>query len=199
VTNWGSDEPAYFFYCRDNPGSLPLREELIEAHWTFMDAYAETMIARGPTYAPDGETVTGSVHIVGLPDADAARVFAFDEPNYRAGVYHEVLVRRWHNRLGRKMWDFTGEIAGYQRFLIIAHGRNPQESLLDQQTRYFEQEYRERLIGWGPLLTEDTTQWAGTAILVELPDRDAAEKLVSNAPGQHTDVEIHLWEFGGRR
>ena len=35
--------------------------------------------------------------IVGLPDPAAARAFAFDEPNYQAGVYRDVLLRRWRN------------------------------------------------------------------------------------------------------
>jgi uncharacterized protein YciI len=63
------------------------------------------MVARGPTLAPADETATGSMHIVDLPDAAAAQVFAFEEPNWRAGVYSEVLIRRWRNTLGRTMWD----------------------------------------------------------------------------------------------
>ena len=65
-----------------------------------MDQYAEEMIARGPTLAVDGDTPTGSVHIVDLPDPAAAGAFAFDEPNYQAGVYRDVLLRRWRNALG---------------------------------------------------------------------------------------------------
>jgi hypothetical protein len=52
-----------------------------------MDRYAAQIIARGPTLASDGDTPTGIVHIVDLPDPAAARAFAFDEPNYQAGVY----------------------------------------------------------------------------------------------------------------
>jgi uncharacterized protein len=48
-------------------------------------------------------------------DPTAAREFAFNEPNYQAGVYRDVLLRRWRNTLGRTMWDFpdgsTGGIA----------------------------------------------------------------------------------------
>src|SRR6266511_2260761 len=79
----------YFFYCRGRPGTEALLEELAEAHWSFMDGYAEAMIARGPTLTPDRTTWTGSMHMVDLPDAQAARVFAFEEPYYRAGVYGE--------------------------------------------------------------------------------------------------------------
>src|ERR1043166_1455660 len=69
----------FFCYHRDRPGSGALRDELLEAHWTYMDHYEKELIARGPTFADD-DTATGSVHIVDLPDAAAARAFAFDEP-----------------------------------------------------------------------------------------------------------------------
>src|ERR1035437_2093960 len=98
----------FFCYHRDRPGSAALRDELLEAHWSYMDRYATQMIARGPTPARGGGTPTGSVHIVDLPDPAAARAFAFDEPNYQAGVYRDVLLRRWRNMLGRTMWDFAG-------------------------------------------------------------------------------------------
>ena len=85
----------FFCYHRDRPGSADLRDELVEEHWSYMDRYATQMIARGPTFAADGETPSGSVHILDLPDPAAARAFAFDEPNYQAGVYRDVLLRRW--------------------------------------------------------------------------------------------------------
>ncbi|MGW1349224.1 YciI family protein, partial [Streptomyces sp. NPDC002409] len=49
----------YFCYHRDQPGSLALREELLEEHWSYMDRYAKELIARGPTFTEDGETLTG--------------------------------------------------------------------------------------------------------------------------------------------
>ena len=70
-----------------------------------MDQSATKMIARGPTLSDEGDTATGSVHILDLPDSAAARAFAFDEPNYQAGVYRDVLLRRWRN-LGR-CWPTT--------------------------------------------------------------------------------------------
>ena len=100
---WGME---FFCYHRDRPGSVALRDELLEQHWTYMDRYAAAMIARGPTFVGDSDTPTGSVHIVDLPDPAAARAFAFDEPNYQAGVYRDVLLRRWRNMLGRTCGTF---------------------------------------------------------------------------------------------
>jgi hypothetical protein len=117
----------FFCYHRDRPGSVTLREELLEKHWSYMDRYATEMIARGPTLDGDGDTPTGSVHIVGLPDPAAARAFAFDEPNYQAGVYRDVLLRRWRNLLGRTMWDFpaAGPVVTGTWCWASARGRPP--------------------------------------------------------------------------
>jgi uncharacterized protein YciI len=109
----------FFCYHRDRPGSVALREELLEEHWSFMDRYAAQMIARGPTLASDGDTPTGSVHIVDLPDSAAARAFALDEPGYQAGVYRDLLLRRWRNTLGRTMWDFPGGRTGGNLYLVL--------------------------------------------------------------------------------
>jgi hypothetical protein len=109
----------FFCYHRDRPGSLALREDTLERHWSYMDGYATEMIARGPTFADDGVTPTGSVHVLDLPDSATARAFAFDEPNYQAGVYRDVLLRRWRNLLGRTMWDFAGGRSGGNRYLVL--------------------------------------------------------------------------------
>lgn len=196
----------FFFYCRDRPGIGDLRWELAEEHWAFMDRYADGMIARGPTLSPDGTQATGSMHIVDLPDGDAAREFAFDEPYYKAGVFDDVLVRRWSNTLGRTMWEFPGGVDGHRRFLIIAHAgperAADRESLAEEHHRYLVHDHREQLIAVGPLMSEDGVAWAGTALLAELPDRDAVEGLLAAEPyaraGLYHRIEIHDWRFGGR-
>jgi len=195
----------YFFYCRDRAGSGTLREELGEAHWSFMDGYADAMIARGPTLTPDRQAATGSMHMVDLPDAEAARVFAFEEPNYRAGGYDDILVRRWRNVLGRTMWDFEGDPARNRRFLVIGHGTPDgdelREALRDERRPYLDR-HRDRFIERGPLLSDDGTAWLGTAALVEMPDRATLDAMLADDPylreGLYANVEIHDWQFGGR-
>jgi uncharacterized protein YciI len=180
----------FFCYHRDRPGSMTLREELLEAHWAYMDRYAKGMIARGPTFADDGETPTGSVHIVDLPDPAAARAFAFDEPNHQAGAYRDVLLRRWHNVLGRTMWDFPGGRTGGHRYLVLGLGAG-QAADLDGPA------VRDDLIAYGPLLSDDGTVWLGTAALVRAPDPSTARAVLT--PDRYGVVEVHDWEFGGRR
>ncbi|WP_432590275.1 YciI family protein [Streptomyces sp. HD1123-B1] len=179
----------FLCYHRDRPDSLPLRDELLEEHWAYMDRYAKEMIARGPTLTDDGEMPTGSVHIVDLPDPAAARAFAFDEPNYQAGVYRDVLLRRWRNTLGRTMWDFPGGRTGGNRYLVIGLGTGQAADLALPPDQ-------EGLIAYGPLLSDDGATWLGTAILVQAPDPDTARAILN--PAGYADIEVHNWQFGGR-
>ncbi|MFE7607572.1 YciI family protein [Streptomyces celluloflavus] len=180
----------FLCYHRDRPGSLPLRHELLEEHWSYMDGYEKELIARGPTFADDGETPTGSVHIVDLPDPAAARAFAFDEPNYQAGAYRDVLLRRWRNTLGRTMWDFPGGRTGGNRYLVLGLGAGQAADLTVPPDR-------DELIAYGPLLSDNGAIWLGTAALVQTPDPETARAILT--PDRYGDIEVHNWEFGGRR
>jgi hypothetical protein len=148
-----------------------------------MDGYAARMIARGPTL--DGTTPTGSVHILALPDPAAARAFAFDEPSYQAGAYRDVLLRRWHNRLGRTMWDSRGEPRGY---LVLGLGEGPPADVMAPSGH--------DLIAYGPLLSDDGATWLGTAALTRAPDPETARTVLTQA--RYAAVEVHTWQFGGR-
>ncbi|NDZ79825.1 YciI family protein [Streptomyces sp. SID10853] len=179
----------FLCYHRDRPGSLPLREQLGEEHWAYMDRYEKEMVARGPTLADDG-TPTGSMHIVSLPGPAAARSFAFDEPNYQAGVYRDVLLRRWRNTLGRTMWDFPGGRTGGDRYLVLGLGTGRVAADLAVPSG------RDELIAYGPLLSDDGDTWLGTAALVRAADPEAARAVLTR--DRYAAVEVHNWQFGGR-
>jgi uncharacterized protein YciI len=179
----------FLCYHRDRPGSAALRDELLEAHWTYMDRYATEMIARGPTLTDDRETATGSVHIVDLPGPAAARAFAFDEPNYQAGVYRDVLLRRWRNTLGRTMWEFPGGRTGGDRYLVLGLGSGQPADLAVPPGA-------DGLIAYGPLLSDDGATWLGTGALVRAPDPDTARAVLT--PDRYAGIEVHNWQFGGR-
>ncbi|MBV9380179.1 MAG: hypothetical protein JOY82_07585 [Streptosporangiaceae bacterium] len=179
----------FFCYHRDRPDSVTLREELLEEHWSYMDRYQAQMIARGPTLTADGDIPTGSVHIVDLPDPAAARAFAFDEPSYQAGVYRDVLLRRWRNLLGRTMWDFPGGPDGGNRYLVLGLGAGQAADLAAPPDRG-------ELIAYGPLLSDSGATWLGTAALVRARDPDTARVILT--PDRYAGIEVHRWQFGGR-
>jgi uncharacterized protein len=179
----------FFCYHRDRPGSVALREELSERHWSYMDRYQAEMIARGPTLAADGDTPSGSLHILNLPGPAAARAFAFDEPNYQAGVYRDVLLRRWRNLLGRTMWDFPGGRDGGNRYLVLGLGTGQAADLAVPPGPL-------ELIAYGPLLSDSGATWLGTALLIRAPDPDKARSILT--PDRYASIEVHSWQFGGR-
>src|ERR1051325_220156 len=96
----------FLFYCRDRPETGALLQREVEANWSFMDTYADRLLVRGPTLTEDGESHTGSLHIVRLTDATETETFAYQEPFYRAGLYDTVSIRHWQDRPGRPMRDF---------------------------------------------------------------------------------------------
>jgi uncharacterized protein YciI len=179
----------FFCYHRDRPGSLALREQLLEQHWSYMDRYQAEMIARGPTLAADGDTPSGSVHILNLAGPAAARAFAFDEPNYQAGIYRDVLLRRWRNLLGRTMWDFAGGQDGGNRYLVLGLGTGQPADLAVPPGQ-------QELIAYGPLLSDSGATWLGTALLIRAPDPGKARSILT--PDRYADIEVHSWQFGGR-
>ena len=176
----------HFVYGMDRPGSGPLRMELLEKHWAYMDGYAKQLTARGPTLNEDRTEATGSIHIVELPDLAAARAFAFDEPNFQGGVYDPVLLLRYEDTLGGTMWQHASG-AG-EGFLLIGHatpGTLPPAAPAPVNGT----------LARGELFSHEDGGWLGTAVLVEAAHVDAADVL----PGGYDEVEIHPWQMGGRR
>ncbi|MGV8909888.1 MAG: YciI family protein [Propionicimonas sp.] len=178
----------FFCYHRDRSGSTQLRTQMVEQHWSYMDEFVPSMIARGPTFASDG-TLTGSVHILDLPDPATARTFAFEEPCYQAGAYRDVLLRRWHNDLGRTMWDFSGSRPDNNNYLVLGFTLEPAATATELPRR-------EDLIVGGPLLSDDGSLVLGAAVLLEAPDTHQARNVLSD--DRYAGIEVHQWRFGGR-
>ncbi|TDC15306.1 YciI family protein [Kribbella albertanoniae] len=171
----------YFVYGRDRAGAGELKGSLTPEHWAFMDGYADELIARGPTLTPDGESTTGSLHIVDLPTLEAVKTFAYDEPYYRAGVFESVLITRFRNHTGGTMWDFADAVDGYHRYLV--HTDDTPRPLTSPH-----------IILHGDLLALDADEHLGRAVLLEALDAEAAAVLAQADPAQ-----VHPWTFGGRR
>ena len=195
----------FFVYSRDAAGTAALRDddELLERHWSYIDEFAESMIARGPTLENDRETATGSLHVLGLPSVEAVHEFVACEPNNRAGVYAEHSIWRFENLLGRTMWEFSG-VSDEPRFLIIARPQRGQKTGKSDRPIPVESlsaQLRERLILYGALSTLDGARLVGVALGVQARERAAVDSLLEQEDGlaSFPALEIDDWEFGGRR
>jgi uncharacterized protein len=185
-------------YSRAAPSAAGIDDPALnESHWSYMDRFADRMIARGPTLAADRTAWTGSLHIVDLPTADAAQRFVEREPYNRAGLFEQHLVRRFHNLLGRTMWE-SPRGSDDPRFLVIAQAPAaaavPLPELMTLE--------RELLIVHGELLTPDEARPVGVALALQAPTRKAVDPLLRGGRArldEHYHVQILDWEFGGRR
>lgn len=171
----------FLCYHRDRTGSTPLRTEMVEQHWTYMDRFAEGMVARGPTYEDDG-TLTGSLHVVDLPDPASARVFAFDEPGYQAGAYRDVLLRRTR-------WEDTGLGRETARYLVLGF-------TLADAADGLAAPAGDGLVAGGLLLSDDGSLVVGAAALVGAADPEQAARALGSH--RYDGVEVHRWRPGGR-
>jgi uncharacterized protein YciI len=169
----------FVVYGRVRPDVADAADELTEKHWAYLDRFSDRLIARGPTFSDDESEWTGSLHIVDLEDAEAARGFAEEEPYFLDGVFERVEIHRWRNDSGRTMWDFARD-PGKQRFLVFS----ARPGAIDVND--------EHVILAGPLLSDDGRHERGAVWLVEHDDRQAVERHL----GEH---EVHRWDYGGRR
>ncbi|MFD6279487.1 hypothetical protein ACFWFI_28560 [Streptomyces sp. NPDC060209] len=46
-------------------------------------------------------------------------------------------------------------------------------------------------------MSDDGATWLGTAALVQAPNPDTAHAILT--PDRYADIEVHNWQFGGRR
>ncbi|MDH6220758.1 YciI family protein [Streptomyces pseudovenezuelae] len=84
------------FYVRsqDKPEVGAELDRLGEAHWSYMDRFADRLVLRGPTLSADGSEHTGSIHVVDMDDRASAERFATQEPFWQAGLYEEFTAVR---------------------------------------------------------------------------------------------------------
>jgi uncharacterized protein len=167
-----------------------------------MDQFADGMIARGPTLGADRETWTGSIHIVELASAEAAREFIEREPYNRAGLFDQHIVRGFKNLLGRTMWQSPGGSVEPRFFVIAEVTAEAGEHAPAVRLPDFTALPRERLIVHGELLTIDDATPTGVVLALQAPTPESVAALLCEGQAAlegRVDVQILDWEFGGRR
>lgn len=77
---------------RDAPGSESLRREHLEAHLAHVERVIDRILVAGPLRDPATGATTGSLLVVDVPDAAAARDFMESDPYYAAGVWSTLEI-----------------------------------------------------------------------------------------------------------
>ena len=166
-----------------------------------MQSFGEQVIGYGHLVSDDGVDTLGTTFFMQLDDRAAADAFLADEPLNKAGVYASTEVNRWSNSFGKRQDDYARK--GMQQFLCMGSKIDDPELLaahLHDHEKYFAQ-YGNSFIFRGPIRSADGADNIGTALLLELPGRAAAEEFWHNEPFAANGLyaagyRICRWVFG---
>jgi uncharacterized protein len=195
-------KPAQWaIYCWDKPGRAEARRALLPEQARYVNNFGERVIGDGHFVSDDGSDTLGTSFFMQLDDRAAADAFVADEPMHKTGLYRSVEVHRWSNSFGKRAADNRRK--GMQQFLCTGPKTGGPEFFrahLHAHETYFAS-YADSFIFRGPIRSADGADNIGTALLLELPDRAAAEAFWNEEPfakngGYRSDSRIIRWAFG---
>jgi uncharacterized protein len=195
-------KPAQWaIYCWDKPEAAEARRALLQDQKSYVSGFGERVIGYGHFVSDDGRDTLGTSFFMQLDDRAAADKFLADEPLNQAGLYRHVDVHRWSNSFQKRQADYRRK--GLQQFLCTGPKTGTPEFFrahLNAHETYFAS-YGDSFIFRGPIRSADGADNIGTALLLELPDRAAADAFWSNEPfarngGYQRDPIIVRWVFG---
>jgi uncharacterized protein YciI len=187
-------------YCWDKEGMAATRGKLVAEQKKYVAGFGERVIGYGHFLSDDGRETLGTSFFMQLDDRAAADKFVAEEPMSKAGVYRNVEIHRWSNSFGKRAADYRRK--GMQQFLCTGPKTGDGAFFrkhLHAHESYFAS-YGESFIFRGPIRSADGADNIGTALLLELPDRAAADKFWNEEPfakngGYQRDARIVRWVF----
>lgn len=87
----------FLVYHQDREGAQEIRRANRPAHLEYVKGYP--LLIGGPTLSDDGESMTGTLIVVDLPDLAAAEAFVAGDPYVKAGLFQTTIVKRWRKVL----------------------------------------------------------------------------------------------------
>ena len=183
------------------PGKGTARRALLQEQKDYVKEFGERAIGYGHFVSDDGRETLGTSFFMQLPNRAAANEFVSNDPMNKAGVYQHVDIHRWSNSFGKRAADYRRK--RLQQFLCTGPKTGTPEFFrahLHAHESYFAS-YGENFIFRGPIRSADGADNIGTALLLELPDRAAADKFWNEEPfarngGYQKDARIIRWVFG---
>ena len=195
-------KPAQWaIYCWDKPGTAEKRRALLPEQKRYVGNFGERVIGYGHFVSDDGRDTLGTSFFMQLDDRAAADRFVAEEPMNQADLTGRVEIHRWSNSFGKRAADYRCK--GLQQFLCTGPKTGTPEFFrqhLHAHESYFAS-YAASFIFRGPIRSADGADNIGTALLLELPDRAAADKFWNEEPfarngGYQRDARIVRWVFG---
>lgn len=197
------EKPAqWVLFAWDRDGQASTRAANITAQKSYANTLGDRLIGYGHIVSDDACATLATTWFVQLDDRRAAEAFLARDPLNLAGVYEKTDIRRWSNSFQKRAADYRRK--GLQQYFCTG-SKIPDAAPffakhLHAHESYFKS-YDDSFILRGPLRSADGTDNVGTALLLELPDRAAAERFWNNEPfaangGYQDDARIYRWSFG---
>ena len=188
-------------YCWDKPGTAEARRTLLPEQKCYVAGFGERVIGYGHLVSDDGRDTLGTTFFMQLDDRAAADRFVAEEPLSKAGLYGRVEINRWSNSFQKRAAEYRRR--GLQQFLCTGPKTGTPEFFrkhLHAHESYFAS-YGDSFIFRGPIRSADGADNIGTALLLELPDRAAADTFWNEEPfakngGYGDNPRIIRWVFG---
>ncbi len=198
-----SEKPAqWVIFAWDKPGQAAARAANIASQKDYARALGERLVGYGHIISDDASGTLATTWFVQIDDRAAAEAFIADDPLNKAGVYERVDIRRWSNSFLKRAADYRRK--GLQQYFCTGSKIPDAASFIAKHLHAHEsyfKSYEDSFVFRGPLRSPDGTVNVGTALLLELPDRQAAEDFWKNEPfaangGYQDDSRIYRWTFG---
>ena len=195
-------KPAQWaIYCWDKAGTAEARRALLAEQKSYVKNFGERVIGYGHFVSDDGRDTLGHVvlHAARRPRGGG------QVRRRRAAEQGRPLPARRNPPLVEQLRQARGRLRrkGLQQFLCTGPKTGTPEFFrahLHAHESYFAS-YGDSFIFRGPIRSADGADNIGTALLLELPDRAAADKFWNEEPfakngGYARDARIVRWVFG---
>lgn len=97
-----SDRSYFVVIGTDRPGTRDVRARVRSSHREYLRAQTEVQVlAAGPTLTDDGAVMNGTFLLVAAPTRQAVDEFLAGDPYRHAGLFRDVMVRRFDWTLGK--------------------------------------------------------------------------------------------------
>ncbi len=85
----------------DGPNGAGLRRDqaLMDAHWAYEQSIKDKILCAGSLRSEDGLTPIGSLLVLDVDSRDEAMALFDADPATKAGLRHNVIVRRWNRAI----------------------------------------------------------------------------------------------------
>ena len=181
------------------------RRALLQDQKSYVKNFGERVIGYGHFVSDDGRDTLGTSFFMQLDDRAAADAFVAGEPMNKAGVYQRVEIHRWSNSFQKRAADYRRK--GMQQFLCTGPKTGTPEFFrehLHAHELYFAS-YGDSFIFRGPIRSADGADNIGTALLLELPDRAAADAFWNDGAvcqerrisARRADYAVGVWGLTG--